>query len=354
MEKIILCYDMDAFFASVEENINPKLKNIPFVVGGGVVSTANYKAREYGIKSAMPIKEAYIRYGKLVVIEPKMSLYHKIGKEIQNYLKETFNIISFTSIDEGYLDITDMIFEKLDNSESNLEELLNKFAIQFMKRIYDKFRLTCSIGIGYSKITAKIATEINKPNGYYIFINEDSFYEYIKDKKISIIPGFGKKTVENLRIKKINTIKEMLEYDPIKLYSEYTHSRVNDMYNALKGYDTYHSINKNKSISLEKTFYMEEYDKSIILAEMKNISKEIFFKLKNEENLPKTINIKFRNKNFETFTKSKTIDYNLESYEDIYKIALKLLEDFKVEQGVRLIGIGVSNFKKIVENLKLF
>ena len=177
MERIIMHYDMDAFYASIEINRNPKLKNKPLVVGENIVITASYEARKFGIHSAMKVSDAKLLCPKLIVIPVDKTEYIRISNEIHNLIFKITNKVEFVATDEGYIDLTDII--RPENKKN--------FAIKFKQRIKELTNLTCSVGIGFNKLSAKIASDINKPFGFFIFENEEEFIKYISDKKIKTL-----------------------------------------------------------------------------------------------------------------------------------------------------------------------
>lgn len=189
MERVILHYDMDCFYASIETKDNPKkYKNKPMVVAGGVVTTANYEARKYGIHSAMSTYEAKSLCPHLLVVSPNKDKYIKVSEKIHELVLKITHRIEFIALDEGYIDISDVI-SKYSSKE--------KFAKTFRERIFKHTGLTCSVGIGVNKISAKIASDINKPFGQYIFNTQEEFVEYMKDKKVRKLQGVGEKFEKN-------------------------------------------------------------------------------------------------------------------------------------------------------------
>lgn len=343
MENIIVHYDMDAFYASIEERENTLLKTIPMAVGRGVILTANYNARKYGIRSAMSTKIAFQKYKDLTLVEPRMDFYKKVGREIQNFIKNNFDVIEFISFDEGYINITEMINSK----KGNLEEKIDKFIFQFQKRIIQKFNLTCSVGVGYNMLSAKIASDVNKPAGFFVIKNIDEFNEYVVDKKINIIPGIGAKTIDVLNSLSVYTVKDFLMFDKSKLNVFFSENRVMEMSNLIRGISKDSVHTKNKSISNETTFNYSEMNPDIIFRELENISKNLYLKIYNLSKKPKTISIKVKYEDFTLITRSKTIDFNINSSNDIYEIAKNQYLKLQSEKKIRLIGINLTNFDEI-------
>ena len=175
-EKIYLHYDMDAFFAAIEQRDNKELRGKPIAIGHGVVTTASYEARKYGVKSAMPTVQAKRLCPNLIVVSLRKGVYFEEGRRIQGLIKNVLKKSEFTSVDEGYIDITEFIRNKnmkLDKRDEILK--IKRFIKKFKKFIYDNSKLTCSVGIGFSKISAKIASDIDKPNGHFIFRNREQY-----------------------------------------------------------------------------------------------------------------------------------------------------------------------------------
>lgn len=343
MENIIVHYDMDAFYASIEERENKSLKEIPMAIGRGVILTANYKARKYGIRSAMTTKLALQKYKDLKLVEPRMELYKSVGREIQKFISDNFCVIEFISFDEGYINITEMI----NNKSGKLEEKIYKFIYQFQKRIIQKFNLTCSVGVGYNMISAKIASDVNKPAGFFVIKNTDEFNKYVIDKKISIIPGIGIKTIDILNSLSVYTVKDFLMFDKNKLNVFFSENRIVDMNNLIKGIGRDSIHNKNKSISNEITFTYSEINPDVIFRELESISKKLYLKIYSLSQRPKTISIKVKFEDFTIITRSKTINFSINSSEEIYEIAKNQYLNLNVEKKIRLIGINLTNFDNI-------
>ena len=159
-ERVILHYDMDAFYASVEIRDNPKLKGKPIVVGENIVTTASYEARKYGVRSAMPVSEARKLCKNLIALPVSKGKYSEVSSRIKSLVLKLTHRVEFIALDEGYIDITEII-ERYPSKKY--------FANRFKRGIFNNVSLTCSIGIGYNKLSAKIASDINKPGGIYIF-----------------------------------------------------------------------------------------------------------------------------------------------------------------------------------------
>lgn len=345
--KYYLHYDMDAFFASIEIRDNSEYKDKAIAVGGGVITTCNYIARKKGVKSAMPITKAMQLCPELQVIKPRVKYYFSVGREIQNYIAKHFKEVEFTSCDEGYVNITEYV--------KNEKDIL-KICTRFKNAIIKKFNLSLSVGVGFNKSMAKMATEINKPNGLYIFKDKKDFLNYVYEKDISIFPGIGKKTKEILNKNGIKKTKDFY-YKSKEELIEILGINIGDrIYELVRGNKSYFETDKqsNTSIAKEHTYNNCIIDEKEVINSLKEIVNE-FRKEKKINNLyPRTITIKIRLNDFSTITKSKTMisPINLENLE---KIVIDLYKISKIYGKIRLVGISFSNFsKENYEYLKLF
>lgn len=342
MEKIYLHYDMDAFFAAVEQRDNPKLRGKAIAVGHGIITTASYEARKYGVKSAMSAIMAKKLCPHLIFVSVDKNKYSIVGKKIQRLVKKVFKKYEFMSIDEGYIDITEYI--KNSEYENNIEKFINRFK----KYIYKNVNLTCSVGIGFDKISAKIASDIDKPNGHFVFENREKFLDYIFDKKISIIPGIGKKTIEYLKLFNITKICDLYKVEKEKLVKYFGDNRGEYIYEVIRGKYTSEIDNsvKKQSYGHEITFNQSMNDIFEMEDELKKQAIKLSKRLKDKEEFAKTITLKIRYSNFTTYTKSKTINFSTNKWEEIYIVALNIYKKLEKKDEVRLIGIHVSSITK--------
>ena len=338
MERIIMHYDMDAFYASIEIKRNPKLKNKPIVVGENIVTTASYEARKYGIHSAMKVSDARLLCPRLIVIPVDKSEYIKISNEIHNLILKITNKVEFIATDEGYIDLTGII--KAENKGS--------FAIKFKERIKKLTDLTCSVGVGFNKLSAKIASDINKPFGLFIFENEKEFINYISDKKIKIIPGVGKKFFEILKNDKIFYVKDIFKYSLDYLVRKYGKSRGENLYCSVRGID-YTEVEYQRdihSIGNEETFFIPLQNSSEIIREFNSLFDYTFERLIKNNVYAQSVSVKVRYSSFKTYTKSKKLKFSMKNREVLYNEMLELINSFEKEDEVRLLGIYFGDIKK--------
>ena len=350
MKKIYMHYDMDAFFASVEQRENPELRGIPIAVGHGIVTTASYEARKFGVKSAMPVATAKKLCPHLKLVPVRKNYYGKVGREIQQLILKITDKCEFASIDEGYIEITEFV-------KNRDEKYIERFVEGFRKHIYKNIRLTCSVGIGFSKVSAKIASDIDKPNGYFIFKDRDHFLDYIYDKELGIIPGIGKKTREVLKLFNIAKVFQLYEIGKNELVRRFGESKGEYLYNSIRGLhiSEINTDRKRQSYGHEITFHQAENDILALHSELKRQSKRLSDRLIEKNEFAKTVTVKIKYSNFVTHTRSKTLKSATNNGDTIYEAALENLEFFEKKDEVRLIGVQLSTIlKSDVVQLSLF
>ena len=348
MDKIILHVDMDAFFASVEQKDNPKLKGKPVIVGGvserGVVSTCSYEARKYGVKSAMPIFMAQKLCPQGIYLRGRYWRYKEVSAQIFNIFREVTPLVEPLSIDEAYLDITNSKFK--DYKEA---------AIYIKRRVYKEVGLTLSIGISYNKFLAKLASDWNKPNGIMI-ITEDMIPEILKPLPISKIYGLGQKSVRRLNNMGLFKIEDLYIH-PKEFFVEYFGKYGIDIYNRIRGSDD-RVVTPNrdrKSYGKETTLKFDTDDKDELSNYLKSFSTQISSYLEEKNIFIKTITVKYKTSSFINHTRSKTLTHYINKAEDIYNIAIEIIEEEVFSEPIRLIGLTVSSIKEEkVEQLTLF
>ncbi len=348
MDKIILHVDMDAFFASVEQRDNPKLKGKPVIVGGvserGVVSTCSYEARKYGVKSAMPIFMAQKLCPQGIYLRGRYWRYKEVSAQIFNIFREITPLVEPLSIDEAYLDITNSRFE--DYKEA---------ALYIKKRVYKEVGLTLSIGISYNKFLAKLASDWNKPNGIMV-ITEDMIPEILKPLSISKIYGLGQKSVRRLNNMGMYKIEDLYAH-PKEFFIEYFGKYGIDIYNRIRGIDN-RAVTPNrdrKSYGKETTLKSDTDDKEELKRYIEDFSLQISNHLQQKNIFIKTVTVKYKTSSFINHTRSKTLLYYINKAEDIYSVATEIIEEEVFSETIRLIGLTVSSIKEEkVEQLTLF
>jgi len=333
---------MDAFFAAIEERENPQFKGKPILVGAdpkkgkgrGVVSTCNYGARKYGIHSALPISKAFKLCPNAIFLPVNMELYKKVSENIMEIIKKYSPNWEVVSLDEAYLDIS---FTKSYKKAENLAKKLKK-------EIYEKEKLTTTIGIGLNKLIAKMATSEAKPNGLLI-IRPNEAQKFLNPLDIEKIPGIGPKTAEILRNLGVEKIRDLKKVKKSKL-KEIFGKTGQDIYEKARGIDESEVSSEEiiKSIGKEHTFEKDTRDPEIIFQTFEKIIKNVYQKLISNKFSFKTITVICRFSGFETHTKSKTLKEPTQDFEILKSQATKLLLKFLLENPklVRLVGLRVA------------
>ncbi|KHD15752.1 DNA polymerase IV [Clostridium butyricum] len=348
MNNNILHVDMDAFFASVEQLDNPELKGKPVIVGGiserGVVSTCSYEARKYGVHSAMPIFMAKEKCPNGIFVSGRYGRYTKISQEIFKILSDVTPIIEQVSIDEGYLDLSQSRFE---NGIDAARYIKNK--------VFKEIGLTISVGISYNKFLAKLASDWNKPNGIKE-ISRSMIPDILLPLPLSKIHGLGKISVGKLNNMGIFYIKDLYNMDK-NFYIEYLGKNGLDIYDRIRGIDNrkIETIRERKSVGKERTLKFDTDNKEELLQYLKEFSFEIEEMLCAKNVVGKTVTLKFKTKDFENHTRSRTLNNYISHHEDIFNVSKELLESEELKSNLRLIGVSISSFKeKEIEQMTLF
>ncbi|MCF6515808.1 DNA polymerase IV [Lactobacillus sp. S2-2] len=346
---------MDAFFASIEELKNPDYKKIPLIVakdprkngGKGVVTTANYNARKFGVHSAISAIEALKLCPDGIFQPPDFDLYRNMSQKIHDIFHEYTDIIETVALDEAYLDVT-------KNKKDIDNPVLLAHLIQ--SEIWEKTKLTSSAGISFSKFLAKEASDFKKPAGITV-ISENDSHDFLMALPIEKYRGVGKKTLikmNELNIKNGFDLYKMSQNDLIHHFGKFGYI----LFNRVRGIDnrevSYNQI--RKSVGKERTYGKLLSNESDIESELLKISKEVINTVKENKLHGKTIVIKIRYHDFKTITKRTSFDDFIENdYQVIFNLALELINQFpSFENGVRLIGITLTTlFDLKYENIKL-
>ena len=355
--KIIFHIDLNAFYASVSEINEPYLKNKVFVVAGsqagskGVITTASYKARALGIKSAMSTRKATEIYPKLLIVPVEHKEYVKYSNLFMNFLMSYTDKVLKASIDEAYIDVTDIT--------KDIHPI--KLAEDMQKRLYELYRLPSSIGIAPTLYLAKMGSDLKKPMGITVVRKRD-VAKKILPLHISELHGLGIKTYPYLIKRGINTIGDFVQSSNKDIILDYMDTdRYNNFIDSIFGSSSNivdpSKYDIPKSISNETTFNynIDSYD--LILDEMRSLFEVIYQRLTKDRFLAKTITIKLRDHQFKTITRSKS----LEDFSDDYLTFKGLMEELLIENFdndiLRLVGVGFSNIilaKEYKQDYNLF
>lgn len=343
----IIHVDMDAFFASVEEHDNPKLKGRPLIVGGnsrrGIATTANYEARKYGIHSAMPIFIAKQKCLHATIVPTRMWRYKEVSRQVFEILNEFTDLIEPLSIDEGFLDVSHCEKNSLD------------IAKDIKKRVLETTGLTMSIGISYNKFLAKIASDWNKPDGIKI-IKSSMVPEILLPLSVGEVHGIGPKSVRRLNNIGIYKIKDLMNLSEEFLVSFFGNHGT-EIYERIRGIDKRPVIvdSIRKSLGTETTFIETTDDRDTLKKYLYQFALELVDSLKSQNIQAKTITLKLKDVKFKCHTKGITLSNYAYEFEEIYQTSLMLLDQVELEEEIRLIGLSLSNlFTRNIEQLSLF
>lgn len=337
---MILHIDMDAFYASVEQLDNPWLRGKCVLVGGssnrGVVMAASYEARKFGVRSATPVFKAREMCPEGIFIFPRMARYKEVSKKIMAILREFTPEVEVVSIDEAYMDISGS--EKLHGDPE-------KLAMAIKKEIKETLQLTCSVGVAPGKFLAKVASDLDKPDGLTIIWPND-VKEFIATLPIQKVPGVGKKTFQDLESMGIKSLGDIHKF-PEKMLLDRVGKFGSRLIELSSGID--HSAvtpdAPNKSVSSERTLSEDTGDKKLLNTYLLKQSEEVARQLRKANVKAKTITLKLKHADFKRVTRSKTLTIPTQSSKTIYRHAVKLLDDYRLTQKIRLIGVGTSGFK---------
>ncbi len=348
MKRTILHIDMDAFYASIEQLANPALKGKPVIVGGGtrgVVSTASYEARTFGIHSAMPIFQAKRLCPHGVYLPVRMKRYQDVSARIMAYLRKVSPIVEQVSIDEAFLDLTGT--ERLLGDPVILAKKIKKW-------ILDETCLTCSIGVAPNRFLAKIASDWEKPDGLTV-IREDQVEDFLKDLPVGKLPGVGKKVMkilQGLGITRTGDLSKLPEGILAKRFGKFGRR----LAELSRGIDSSAIVphSEPKSISSEYTLEQDTDDvmilKKSLLAEAETVGR----RLRRHGLKGRTITLKLKYSDFRLITRNRTIESPTDSTKVITDTAFELLTHETRPLKVRLIGVGVSNFETSIQQMPLF
>lgn len=334
--------DMDAFFAAVEQMRRPELAGKPVIVGGagdptkrGVVSTASYEARKYGIHSAMPLRTAYKLCPEAVFLPVDYREYSRVSEIVKNVLREFSPVMEDVGIDEAFLDIS-------DSAESS-----EKIGTDIKQGIRQATRLNCSVGIAPNKLLAKIASDMQKPDGLTI-ITERDIATRIWPLPVRKLTGVGPKTEARLKAMGVTTIGELAAQPEEVLISQFGNSYGNWLYESSRGIDERTLIThwEPKSSSRETTFERDVADWQVLARTLVELVNDVVADLTKRGYRSKTVTIKIRFSDFETHTRARTLDAPTNSEEVIRRAAFECMKRIEFRKKVRLIGIRLSSLEK--------
>lgn len=347
----IIHVDMDAFYASVEQLDQPELKGKPLAVGGGgdrgVVSAASYEARKYGVKSAMSGKLARQKCPELIFVKPRFDRYKEISNQIRSIFFEYTDLVEPLALDEAFLDVTE---NKLGHHSAT------EIAEEIRQRIFNTTGLTASAGISINKFTAKVASDINKPNGQKT-IPPDQVEKFLEHLPIEKFFGIGRVTAKKMHSWGIFNGQQLKQHSLAFLKSNFGKSGQH-YYDIVRGIQ--HAQVKpqrsRKSLGAERTFSSNVIGHDSALEKLDQIADLLEKRLSNSDSKGKTVTLKIKFSDFEVITRSKTNHELIQCKADFFAIVESLILKEDLKKSIRLLGISISNFdtenKKTEVNIK--
>jgi DNA polymerase-4 len=337
----ILHVDMDAFYASVEQRDDPTLRGKPVVVGGGsnrgVVAAASYESRKFGIRSAMPMREALRRCPGLLRVAPRMSLYQSVSDEIFAIFREFTPLVEGLSLDEAFLDVTDSV--ALFGADVEIAKAIKR-------RILDATALTASIGVAPNKLVAKIASDLDKPDGLVV-VPAAGIRAVLDPLPVRVIPGIGRKTLARLSSKNIETVADLRDApdrDLEPIFGRFT-QKTRDRASGIDSRPVEPS-RPDKSISAEETFDRDLTETSEMDRQLLALTEKTASRIRAKALVAGTVQVKIRQADFTTFTRQRALRPPGHGTDQIYQMAKSLLHQWLSEHpgaAIRLLGVGGSD-----------
>jgi DNA polymerase-4 len=339
LEPTILHVDMDAFFASVTERDHPELKGKAVVIGAGVrgvVTSANYEARKFGIKAAMPVGKAQRLAPHAIFIPPDHKRYSEVSEHIMEIFHSFTPFVEPISLDEAFLDVTKARRLLGDGRE---------IATAIRAKVEEQEGITCSVGIASSKFIAKLASQRCKPNGM-LEIPTDRVLTFLHPLPVSALWGVGPKTNEALERLGLHTVGDIAQTPPQTLIRALGQAAGESLYELAWGRDDREVIPEepDKSISAAQTFDRDIDDPEIISKEILRMCERASSRMRERSLFAKTITLKIRFADFTTINRSKTVPLPIDTTHEIYEVAKGLYEGLSIERArIRLVGVSLDN-----------
>ena len=353
-QRAIMHVDMDAFYAAIEQRDNPKLKGKPVIVGGsiesrGVVSTASYEARKYGVHSAMAMTEAHRRCPHGVYLPVDMQKYRRVSRQIMEIFHRFTPEVEAISLDEAFLDVT---------GSRKLFGTAEEIGREIKRLIQQEVQLTASVGLSYNKFLAKLASDMDKPDGFYQ-IRPEELESKVWPLPIRRMMGVGSKTAQMLEKMGVTTIGQLAGMNT-GLLEHLLGKQGIMMHEMANGIDNrpVEPVRESKSVGRETTFPQDISEQYLLETILFTLTDDVCHTLRSSNLKGKTVSIKIRYPDFHSITRAVTLEQYTSSFEPVFAAVQQLMQhNYKDGTAVRLIGVSVSNLKKddqIVEQQDLF
>jgi len=337
----IIHIDMDAFFASVEQLDNPELRGKPVAVGGSgersVVAAASYEARKFGVRSAMPSVIAKRLCPDLIFVNHNFARYTEVSASIHEIFREYTDLIEPLSIDEAFLDVTE------DKKGIGSATLIAK---RIRNEIKSRTGLTASAGVSVNKFLAKIASDINKPDGLFLIKPEEA-EKFIEELSVEKFYGIGKITAQKMHKLGIHTGADLKKWDLAALVRNFGKAGV-FFYDIVRGIDErpVEPDQERKSVGTELTYEKDLITRFEVIAELYKLEKELMERLEHFETTGRTITLKVKFSDFRQITRSKTLQNFIRDFDTLHKEVSGIRKSLKLEGSrIRLLGLSISNLE---------
>jgi DNA polymerase IV len=332
--QVIAHVDMDAFYVSIEMLRHPELRGKPVVVAydgpRGVVTTASYEARKYGVHSALPMVTARRRCPELAVLPVDMQLYQRGSIKVMETLREFSDEVEVVGLDEAYVDL----------SGSPVPQAR---AQEIKRRIKEITYLVCSIGLAPNKLIAKIASDLDKPDGFFV-LDHDNWMSVVGDRPASLLPGVGARTFERLQGIGVRTVAELASTDELTLERAFGPKHGSGLRARANGVGSERLSMKRvrKSESRETTYPADVTDRQVLHDTVENLARSVCKSLASNKRRGRTVTLKIRLRPFKTYTRSRTLADHTCDPEAVVATARELLDRFDPQVPVRLVGVGMA------------
>lgn len=336
----ILHLDMDAFFAAIEQLDRPELRGVPVLVGGdpkkrGVVSTASYEARPFGCHSAMPMARAVRLCPHAIVVPPRFQRYAEVSRQVFEILEQFTPLVEPLSIDEAFLDVT---------GSTRLFGPAEEAARELKRRVTEKTQLTASVGVAPNKFLAKLASDLDKPDGLVV-VPPDHIQAFLDPLPIGRLWGVGKATLPRLEQLGVKTFADLRRFDEAALRARFGEAGEH-FWRLVRGLDDRDVVpdREAKSISHEITFAVDVDDHEHLRAVLLDQTEHVARRLRRHDRLARTVVLKIRSGDFTTITRRTTLDAPTDETDRFWQAAAALFETWARRRppAVRLIGMGVT------------
>jgi DNA polymerase IV len=346
----VLHIDLDAFFAAVEQRDKPSLRGKPVIVGGvggrGVVATASYEARAFGVHSAMSTREARARCPNAAFLTGRFPAYREANRRVMEVLREASPLVEPLSLDEAFVDLAAGDLVDFDVPS------VTAFAHDLRTKVYDvSGGLTASVGIGTSKFIAKVASDLDKPDGLVV-VPPGTEQELLRPMKVTVIPGVGPATAERLRRAGVHTVADLEAVSEEELVRQVGRSAGHGLYLLARARDDRPVVpeRETKSVSVEGTYEDDLTDRKLMEGLLTRQAGNVAERLRKHGLSGRTVTIKVRLHDFTTLNRSTTLTSPTDSAAVIGRLARSLLTDLDTSGGVRLLGVGVSGLADWVQD----